>query len=171
MHHKVFGKKLSRNTNERKNLLRNLMRSLIIHGKIKTTKAKAQASRSEVERLITKAKKGTEFMRRQVLSALGDRIIVDQLMEMAKTQFSGRNSGYTRIVKLGMRSGDASEMVLLSFVDEKVEAEVIAPAKKTAEPVKAAVAKKEVKESVSAKVTDDKEEVKEIKKPRKTTKK
>lgn len=168
MHHHIYGKKLSRSSNERTGLRRNLMKSLIIHGHIQTTRAKAQAIRSEIEKLITKAKKNTDFMRRQVLSALADRTIVDQLMEMAKTQFAGRNSGYTRMIKLGYRGSDASEMVLLSFVDEKIETEVIAPAKK--EVKKAAVAKsagepKEVKKETK------KEEVKETKKPRTAKKK
>jgi len=145
MHHNVFGKKLSRTSNERRNLFRNLMMSLIVNGSIKTTKTKAQAVRGEVEKLITKAKRGTETMRRDILSTIVDRNIVDQLMEKAKTQFASRTSGYTRIVKIGTRRGDATEMVVLSFVDQAVATEVIAPTKKEA-PVK--VEKKEVKKAV-----------------------
>lgn len=130
MRHSYFGKKLSRTSNERQSLFRNQMRSMVIHGAIKTTKTKAIAVRSDVERLITKAKKGTDAMRRDVLATLADRKLTDQLMEMAKTQFSSRDSGYTRIVKLGTRRGDATETVLLSFVDERVVAEVVVPATK-----------------------------------------
>jgi large subunit ribosomal protein L17 len=105
------------------------MKSMIVHGNIKTTRAKAQAVRSELEKLITKAKKGTEAMKRDILSRLNDRKITNQLMEMAKTQFGNRNSGYTRMVKIGPRQGDATEMVVLSFVDEKVVTEVLEPKK------------------------------------------
>lgn len=164
MHHHVYGKKLSRSSNERTGLRRNLMKSMIVHGNIKTTKAKAQAVRSEIERLITKAKKGTEVMRRDIFATLADRKITEQLLEMSKTQFAGRNSGYTRIVKLGLRNGDATQLVSLSFVDEKIVTEVVKPEKKEAKSaVKAKAAKKEVEPKV--------EEPKEEKKPRQTKKK
>jgi large subunit ribosomal protein L17 len=117
---------------------------MILHGNIRTTKAKAQAVRSELERLITKAKKGTEAMRRDILSSLDDRKITSHLIEMSKTQFGNRNSGYTRIVKLGMRNGDASEMVSLSFVDEKVVAEVVKPKEEKKEIKKRTPKKKTV---------------------------
>jgi len=133
---------------------------MILHGKIKTTKAKAQAVRGDIEKLITKAKKGTDPMRRDIFAAIADRSIVDQLMEMAKTQFTSRNSGYTRITKLGTRLGDATEMVLLSFVDEKVVTEVIAPKTKGKE----AVAKKEESKKPAVK---EKKETKKAEKPKK----
>lgn len=169
--HSVYGKKLSRSSNERTGLRRNLMKSLIVHGNIKTTKAKAQAVRSEVERLITKAKKNTDATRRQILATLADRKIVDQLMEMSKTQFTARNSGYTRIVKLGVRNGDSSEMVLLSFVDEKVVTEVVKPAAKaTADKGKK---KEEVKTEKKVEKTESKEKTEktEVKKEKKPAKK
>jgi large subunit ribosomal protein L17 len=159
MRHHYFGKQLSRNTDERKRLIRNLSNSLITIGMITTSKAKAFAIRASVEKHITKAKKNTEVSRRQILSDLGDRRIVDRLIEMSKVRFSSRNSGYTRITKIGPRRGDATEMVILSFVDEEVKTEVIKP---------------EVKKSTSkvAKETEKKEEVKKASKPRvsKTTK-
>jgi large subunit ribosomal protein L17 len=127
MRHHYFGKQLSRNTDERKRLIRNLSNSLITVGMITTSKAKAFAIRASVEKLITKAKKNTEVSRRQILADLGDRRIVDTLIEMSKVRFSSRNSGYTRITKIGPRRGDATEMVILSFVDEEVKTEVIKP--------------------------------------------
>lgn len=160
MHHGIFGKKLSRTANERKALIRNLMRSLILHGSIKTTKAKAQAARSEIEKLITKAKKNTDAAKRDVLAHLPDKKVVKQLYSMVDTRFAARSSGYTRIVKLGVRAGDASEQVVLGFVDEEVKAEVVTTKKteKTEkESVKAHVTtKKESKKSPSAKVAGQK---------------
>lgn len=129
MRHSYFGKQLSRNTDERKRLLKNLAKSLIIAGAITTSRAKAQAVRGDVEKMITKAKKGNDIAKRSLYSSLGDRVIAEKLMEMAKTRFSPRNSGYTRIVKVGPRRGDATEVVVLAFVDEEVKTEVIAPAK------------------------------------------
>ncbi len=116
MRHKVYGKKLSRSTDERKRLRRNLLRSLIVYGQIQTTKAKAQAIRGAIDILITKAKKQTEAMKRHIIASLGDRKIAKQLIDMANQKFSDRSSGYTRMIKLGFRQGDAAEMVLLSFV-------------------------------------------------------
>lgn len=116
MRHKVYGKKLSRSTDERKRLRRNLLRSLILYGQIRTTKAKAQAIRGAIDTLITKAKKGTEAMKRHIIASLGDRKIAKQLIDMANQKFSDRSSGYTRMIKLGARQGDSAEMVLLSFV-------------------------------------------------------
>ncbi len=150
MHHGIFGKKLSRTANERKALIRNLMRSLVLHGSIKTTKAKAQAARSEIEKLITKAKKNTDAAKRDVLAHLPDKKVVKQLYAMVETRFAGRNSGYTRIVKLGVRTGDASEQVVLGFVDEEVKTEVVTP-KKTDKKEK-----ESVKTEVSAKVSSAK---------------
>lgn len=153
MNHNIFGKKLSRSTKERRALIRNLMRSMILHGSIKTTKAKAIAMRSELESLITKAKKGTPALERDIMSHLPDKQVVAKLMEMAKTQFAGRQSGFTRMIKLDLRRGDATQVVHLSFVDEGVEQEVIAPNKKakkqveSKKPVKKPVVKKEVKKT------------------------
>lgn len=161
MRHRYSGKKLSRNTDERKQLLRNLTKSMIISGAIKTSKAKAQAVRGSIEKAITKAKKGTDVSKRNLLSEITDKSLVEKLIEMSQTRFAGRNSGYTRIVKIGPRRGDATEEVILSFVDEEIKAEVIAPAttgkpEKKSSVVKALETKKdevkkELKKSISAK--------------------
>lgn len=149
MRHGYSGKKLSRNTNERKNLIRNLTRSLILHGAIKTSKAKAKVTQVQIEKLITKAKKNSEASFRDIVSETGDRKIASQLVEMSKTRFSGRTSGYTRIIKLGRQQGDATEVVLLSFVDELVEQEVITPGKKTEKKV---APKKETTKKTKSKI-------------------
>ncbi len=117
MRHRVFGRKLSRNTNERRRLFMVLSRELIARGQIKTTLAKAKAVQSMVEKLITKAKRGSASSKRQMYKVLADGESVQALLAWAKTRFSARSSGFTRIVKLGARAGDASEEVFFSFVD------------------------------------------------------
>lgn len=93
-----------------------LTRELVVRGTITTTHAKAKAVQPLVEKLITRAKKGSEVDRRRVLSVLADRLITKNLMDQAKTRFATRTSGFTRIVKLGPRLGDATEMVRLSLL-------------------------------------------------------
>lgn len=94
-----------------------LARSLIQHGAMRTTLAKAKAVQPLVEKLITRAKKGKESDRRLVFRVLGDKTITATLMDFAKTRFASRTSGFTRIVKLDPRAGDATEEGMLSFVD------------------------------------------------------
>lgn len=120
MRHKYYGKKLSRNHNERKMLLRNLCRDVIIHGKIITTLAKAQAVRPMVEHLITLAKKNTPASIMAVRKLFTDAKVVDMLRSDAKFRFAGRAGGYTRIYKLGRRPGDSAEEVIFSLVDDRI---------------------------------------------------
>lgn len=125
MHHNVFGRKLSRSKNERRRLFANLIRSLVLHGKIVTTQAKAKAIKPMVDKCITMAKKGTSASYRNVLATVIDAKIAKQLVKDAKDRFHTRTSGYTRIIKLGKRSGDATEEVMMSFVDEVIPTEVV----------------------------------------------
>lgn len=133
---------------------------MFLHGSIKTSKAKAQAVRGMIEKLITKSKKGTEQKKREIFSVLHEKEIVEKLMDMASTRFANRTSGFTRMVHLGPRRGDAAEEVILSFVDEAVEAEVVKPKgeKKTA--------KQETKPEVK-KEPDKKEKQARVRKPAK----
>ena len=97
--------------------MRNLSRELIEHERIKTSQAKAKAVKPEVEKLITLAKGGSLHARRQALSALGqDRFLVHKLFEEIGPRYAERPGGYTRIVKLGPRRSDSTEMVFLEFV-------------------------------------------------------
>jgi large subunit ribosomal protein L17 len=98
-------------------MLANLAASLIEHERIKTTEAKAKLLRPYAERLVTKAKKGDVHNRRQVLSLLQDRESVHKLFAEIGPRFTDRNGGYTRILKLGPRNGDAAPMALIEFVD------------------------------------------------------
>lgn len=129
MRHAVFGRKLSRTKNERRRLLAGLARDLILRDGINTTLAKAKAVQPLVEKLITKAKKGNDIAKRHIYAVLTDRPVTERLMDEAKTRFAGRSSGFTRIIKLGKRLGDATDVAKLSFVDERVITDVIAPKK------------------------------------------
>lgn len=117
MRHQKTRHKLSRDSAHRKALLKNLCKEIIEHERIKTTEAKAKAVKPEVEKLITLAKRGDLHARRQALSALGqDKFAVYKLFEEVAPRYSTRPGGYTRILKLGARQGDATEMVLLELV-------------------------------------------------------
>ena len=117
MRHQKTRNKLSRDSAHRKALLMNLSKQLIEHERIKTTEAKAKAVKPEVEKLITLAKRGDLHARRQALAALGqDVFIVRQLFDVVAPRYEGRPGGYTRILKLGPRASDSTEMVLLELV-------------------------------------------------------
>ncbi|MDO8451540.1 MAG: 50S ribosomal protein L17 [bacterium] len=128
MRHAYFGRKLSRTKNERRSLLRNLSRDLLLHGKIRTTLAKAKAVQPMIEKLITKAKIGTDQKKREAYAELPSKEAIVQLFKRSSGQFTKRTSGYTRITKLGPRKGDSGEEVLIGFVDEDTPAEAPAPA-------------------------------------------
>jgi large subunit ribosomal protein L17 len=117
MRHQRNRHKLSRDSAHRKALLMNLSKELIDHERIETTTAKAKAVKPEVERLITLAKRGDLHARRQALSALGqDKFMVYKLFEEIAPRYAERAGGYTRILKLGRRKSDATEMALLELV-------------------------------------------------------
>jgi large subunit ribosomal protein L17 len=107
----------------RKALHRNMVTSLFRYGRIRTTKAKAQAVRRSAEKLITRAKVDTVHNRRIVSSRLFDEGIVAKLFTDIAQRMKERSGGYTRIIKLGERQGDASEVVILELVDYKLDTE------------------------------------------------
>lgn len=110
------GYTLGSNPSHQRLMLRTMAASLFEHERIRTTEAKAKALRPYAERLITKAKKGTVHNRRQVLSDIEDRAIVHKLFDDIGPRFAERNGGYTRILKLGHRSGDGAPMALIELV-------------------------------------------------------
>jgi len=117
MRHKRNRHKLSRDAAHRKALLKNLSRQLFEHERIQTSQAKAKAVKPQVERLITIAKRGDLHSRRILLSRLGqDKFIVHKLVDEIAPRYSERPGGYTRIVKLGPRRSDSTEMVYLELV-------------------------------------------------------
>jgi large subunit ribosomal protein L17 len=117
MRHQKDRRKLSRSASHRKALFMNLSREVINHERIMTTEAKAKAVKPEVEKLITLAKRGDLHARRQALAKLGqDKFIVYKLFEEVAPRYADRPGGYTRILKLGPRPSDATEMVYLELV-------------------------------------------------------
>jgi large subunit ribosomal protein L17 len=98
-------------------MLANLARSLFEHERIKTTEAKAKLLRPLAERLITKAKRGGVHERRQVLAVIEDRALVHKLFAEIAPRFAERNGGYTRVLKLGPRNGDAAPLALVELVE------------------------------------------------------
>jgi large subunit ribosomal protein L17 len=117
MRHRKDRRKLNRSASHRKSLLMNLSREVIDHERIKTTEAKAKAVKPEVEKLITLAKRGDQHARRQAMASLGqDKFVVYKLFEEIAPRYADRAGGYTRILKLGPRGSDATEMVYLELV-------------------------------------------------------
>jgi large subunit ribosomal protein L17 len=117
MRHQKTRNKLSRDSAHRKALLMNLSKELIDHERIETTQAKAKAMRPEVEKLITLAKRGDLHARRQALSTLAqDKFVVHKLFAELAPRYAERPGGYTRILKLGPRRSDATEMVFIELV-------------------------------------------------------
>jgi large subunit ribosomal protein L17 len=115
--HRRSGKKLGRDSAHRKALYSNLAGALIEHGRIKTTEAKAKAVKPFAEQMITLGKRGDLHARRLALAELRSQDVVHQLFADVAPRFADRPGGYTRIVKLGPRLGDAAEMVYLELVD------------------------------------------------------
>lgn len=117
MRHQRQRYQLSRTASHRKALVMNLVKEVIDHERIQTTEAKAKAAKPELERLITLAKQGDLHARRQALQALGqDKFVVYKLFEEIAPRYGERPGGYARILKLGPRRSDRSEMVLLELV-------------------------------------------------------
>jgi large subunit ribosomal protein L17 len=117
MRHGKQRHKLSRDSAHRRALLRNLCREVIQHERITTSQAKAKAVKPKIEKLITLAKRGDLHARRQALSELGqDKFLVHKLFEEVAPRYAERPGGYTRIVKLGPRRSDSTEMVFLELV-------------------------------------------------------
>lgn len=117
MWHLKSGLKLSRTSSERKALLNNLATEIFRHGKIKTTLAKAKAMVRLVDKLITFAKRGDLHARRLVLTRVKDAAVVKKLFEIIAPRFQTHPGGYTRIIKLGQRMGDAAEMAIIELVE------------------------------------------------------
>ncbi len=117
MRHKVAGRKLGRNSAQRKALFRNLTMELFRHEQIRTTEAKAKAIQPYAERLITLAKRGDLHARRLAARDVQDPEILRKLFDELAERYEDREGGYTRIYKLGPRHGDAAPMALISLVE------------------------------------------------------
>ncbi len=120
MRHRNFGRKLGRNTEHRRALLRNLVTSLIIEERIETTLPKAKEARVAAEQLITLGKRGDLHARRLAASYALSAPAVKKLFDDVAKRFESRNGGYTRIVKTGWRSGDGADTAVLELVGSQV---------------------------------------------------
>ena len=154
MRHRVKGRKLSRTSSHRKALMGSLATSVLKHKRIRTTVAKAKEARSVVESLITKARKDDLHSKRQVMKVIHDKEVVKELFSEIVPKIGDRPGGYTRVIKLGNRIGDAASMAILELVDYN---DVI---NKKAEEKKE---KREEKRKVKAEKEQKEEEVEEAK--------
>lgn len=146
MRHRVKGRKLGRTASHRKATLIALATSLLKHKRIKTTLAKAKETRGFVEKLITKAKKGDLHAHKQVMDFIKDKETVKELFAEIVQKIGDRPGGYTRVVKLGNRLGDAAQMAIIELVDYNDIITAKAEERKEEKDVKAKE-KKEAKES------------------------
>ncbi len=117
MRHQVRGRKLGRTASHKRALLKSLATSLLKHKRIKTTVAKAKETRGFVESLITKAKKNDLHTQRYIIGYINDKEVVKELFSEIIPKIGDRPGGYTRVIKLGNRMGDAAEMAILELVD------------------------------------------------------
>ena len=122
MRHKIGGRKLNRTSSHRKALFRNMAAALIKHEQIKTTLPKARELRPYVEKLITLAKHGGLSNRRLAHARLLDDAQLVKLFEVLAGRYADRAGGYTRVIKAGIRAGDASPMAIIELVDRDVDA-------------------------------------------------
>ena len=136
MRHQRVMKKFGRSTKHRKMLMKSLVTNLILAESIKTTLPKAKEARKDADRIVTVAKKGDLAARRLAASRLLDPKAVQKLFDKIAPAMKDRKGGYTRIVKLGTRRGDAAEMCVLQWVTAAEAAEAAPEAAPAAEPAK-----------------------------------
>ncbi len=128
MRHRIAGRILGRDAGHRKALFRNLVRELYLHGRITTTEAKARAIRAEAEKLITKAKHGLAdggnrvHAQRLVVAYLNDKTVAKKVFDEIAPRYAARPGGYTRLIKIGKRLGDAADMAILELVEGEAAA-------------------------------------------------
>ncbi len=122
MRHRVSGRKLNRTTSHRRAMFRNQLASFIQHERIRTTLPKAKELRPLAEKMITQGKRDSLHARRLVRRWVDDRSLIKKLFDDIAPRFAERPGGYTRIIKLGPRRGDAAEMAILEFVEKGEEA-------------------------------------------------
>lgn len=117
MRHRKGNSKLGRRSNHRLAMFRNLLTSLFRHERVLTTEAKAKAIRATADEMVTLAKRESLHARRQVLTMVNDTAVVGRLFDTIAARFAERHGGYTRIIKVGPRPGDAAPMVYFELVD------------------------------------------------------
>lgn len=135
MRHNKAGRRLGRTTSHRVAMFRNMVTSLLNNERITTTDAKAKELRSIADKMVTLGKRGDLHAMRQAASYIRDKKVVTKLFATIAPRYKERNGGYTRIVKLGIRSGDNAPLSLIELVEEQIEAKPVAK-----KPVKKSVA-------------------------------
>ncbi len=157
MRHAKRGRKLNRTASHKKAMLNNMATSLFEHGSVRTTIPKAKELRGVTERLITFAKRGDLHARRQVLRRIRNKVVVSKLFEEIGPSFADRNGGYTRVLKMGVRRGDSTEICLIELVGDELRSEYATQGDEEAE---ATVAAEEPEaDEASAETEDAAEEV------------
>jgi large subunit ribosomal protein L17 len=149
MRHGKSGRRLGRTTSHREAMFRNLVTSFLNHEKITTTDAKAKEIRSVAEKMITLGKRGDLHSLRQAASYIREKSVVTKLFSTIAPRYKDRPGGYTRIIKLGIRQGDAAAVSLIELVEEGMK-----PQKVRKQPVKAAIAPKVSAAAVHAAVVE-----------------
>jgi len=157
MRHQKKTRKLGRTSQHRDAMLANLVASLIIHKRVKTTLAKAKAARPLAEKLVTLGKGGTLHDHRLAVAKIGQRDVVSKLFKEIAPGFKDRKGGYTRIIKLGPRQSDSAPIAFLEWVDYVLETET-APVEKTEKPAKAEKPEKTEKAEKAEKAKVEKSE-------------
>ncbi len=142
MRHGKSGRRLGRKTSHREAMFRNLVTSFLNHEKITTTDAKAKEIRSVAEKMITLGKRGDLHAIRQAASYIREKSVVTKLFSTIAPRYKDRPGGYTRIVKLGVRQGDAAPVSIIELVEEEMK-----PKKAAKKPAKAAAAPKAAKKA------------------------
>jgi large subunit ribosomal protein L17 len=120
MRHNKAGRRLGRKTSHREAMFRNMVTSLLNHGKITTTDAKAKEIRVVAERMITLGKRGDLHSMRLAASVIREKLVVSKLFSVIAPSYKERQGGYTRIIKLGVRQGDASPLSLIELVEQAI---------------------------------------------------
>jgi large subunit ribosomal protein L17 len=163
MRHRKSFNHLGRTSSSRKAMFSNMASSLILHKRITTTLAKAKALRSYVEPLITKSKEDTTHSRRVAFSYLQDKFAVTELFREVSAKVADRPGGYTRVIKLGTRSGDNAEMAMIELVDYNELLLTDKESKKSKSTRRRRGSKKSTTDQATAPATEVKEEKEEAK--------
>lgn len=154
MRHSVFGRKLGRTTAHREAMFRNMAVSLIQHGRIRTTLEKAKELRVFAERLVGLGKKDSLHARRLAFNRLRDRDAVQKLFQTIAPAFKDRQGGYTRILKLATRFGDAAQLAIIEYLNEALPS--TKPVSETSDSSKTPKKKTAASGKVAAKKSDSK---------------
>ena len=175
MRHRVAGRRLSRTTQHRELMFRNMLVSLLQHERIKTTLAKGKELRSWADKIITLGKKGTVHARRQAFARLRDEGIVKKLFDEIAPKMKDRQGGYTRVYKLGWRQGDSAPLSLVELVTfahpEEKKKSTMTKAKEVLERVTPKKKEKVEKKEKGKEKTKEKPKEKEKEKKEKKVKK